>query len=62
MFCLKKLDLTLDISEPIPFNLNQNNIWLLYGFYDVVQIRSKTSFLYLNLIPTYKFTRMRHMM
>ena len=36
MFCLKKLDLTSDISEPNPYNQNQNNIWLLYGFYDVV--------------------------
>ena len=32
MFCFLILDLILDISEPNPYNMNQNNIWLLYKF------------------------------
>ena len=59
MFCFKILDLTSDISKPNPYNLNRNNILLLYRFYDVIQIKIKTNILYPKPIRTYKFTRMR---
>ena len=44
----------MDISEPIRYNPNPNDIWLLR----IYPNRSKTEVLYSNPICTYKFTRM----
>lgn len=58
MFCLI-LDFTSGISEPIRYNWNVNNIWLLYGFQDVIQIRTENHVLYPNPTHTHKSTRMK---
>ena len=55
MFYFWILDFTMDIPEPIQYNPNPNDIWLLWIYPD----RSETKVLYLNPICTCKFTRMR---